>query len=110
MKKIVVFLTAIILLQAGSTFAQEDALIYEDDGAYPVQASLYPTLQLVPYDRSPPNSSPKKAPASCLKPASATSRQRKKFSKPTATPAPTLRRNAHFVLRSQRFQCLENLK
>ncbi len=51
MKKIVVFLTAIILLQAGSTFAQEDALIYEDDGAYPVQASLYPTLQLVPYDR-----------------------------------------------------------
>jgi len=51
MKKIVVFLTAIILLQAGSTFAQEDALIYEDDGAYPVQLSLYPTLQLAPYDR-----------------------------------------------------------
>jgi len=51
MKKIVVFLTAIILLQTGSTFAQEDALIYEDDGAYPVQASLYPTLQLAPYDR-----------------------------------------------------------
>jgi len=51
MKKIIAFLTVIILLQASSTFAQEDAIIFDDDGAYPAQASLYPTLQLVPYDR-----------------------------------------------------------
>jgi len=51
MKKAIVFLSTAILLQTGSAFAQEDVLIYDDDGAYPVQAALYPTLQLVPYDR-----------------------------------------------------------
>jgi len=51
MKKTIVFLSAVIFLQAGFTSAQEDVLIYDDGGAYPVQAALYPTLQLVPYDQ-----------------------------------------------------------
>jgi len=50
MKKAIIFLSAAILLQTSSSFA-EDTVLYDDDGAYPVQASLYPTLQLVPYDR-----------------------------------------------------------
>ncbi len=51
MKKIVAVLTAITLLQTTSTFAQEDVLCYEDEGTYPIQVSLYPTVQIAPYDR-----------------------------------------------------------
>lgn len=50
MKKTIAFLTTLLLLQAGFTFAQND-VVYDDGGAYPVQLALYPTLQLVPYER-----------------------------------------------------------
>ena len=50
MKKIILFLTAAVLLQAGFAFAQ-DPEFYDDGGAYPVQIGIWPTLQFVPYDR-----------------------------------------------------------
>ena len=50
MKKIILFLTTAVLLQAGFAFAQE-AEFYDDGGAYPFQIGLYPTLQFVPYDQ-----------------------------------------------------------
>lgn len=51
MKKMFVALTAILTLTAGITIAQE-ADFYDDAGGlyYPLQLSLYPTLQLIDYN------------------------------------------------------------
>jgi len=51
MKKTFAVLTALVLMQFGFASAQEVEFAENTDGVYyPIQLSLYPTVQMVPYD------------------------------------------------------------